>query len=277
MSYTYIYSMATDFEEGLNPGLFSAEIEASSISGSIEIINRMSDVVNVTFDSQLDAPDEVTLSGVVEAHVFIDNTALDEFLGLNDTPNNYVTAGDLYLKVKNDISGVEFYPADATYIRNTIVDETDIQEGYILRYDAVEDHLHYENIGAIIEEFGIFGSRVTVTGSESTSSTTSTTFQEKLTTTIPDLPYGVYRVGWYYQWQIANSNFKFFGQIQQDDDEIIMMHEERPSNAGTWTAQSGFYYLTTSGTLKLDLDFATESTGKLCSIRNTRLEFWRVE
>lgn len=219
-------------------------------------------------------PIDVSLSGVNFVE-YLQNQLY--FTNLGDVPDTYSGSEYLYPRISSTASGIEFAPADATYIRNTIVDETDIQEGYILRYDAINDHLHYENIGTIIEQFGIFGSSATVTGSESVSSTTSTTHQEKLTTTISGLPYGIYRIGWYYQWQQANSNFKFLARIQTDDADTIMTHEERPSNAGSWTSQSGFYYSTVSGAVQLDLDFATESNGKLCSIRNARLEFWRVE
>ena len=220
----------------------------------------------VTIDSTLSGS---SLSEYIDERLY--------FINLNDVPSTYSGSGYLYPRVSSTASGLEFAPADATYIKGTAVDETDITEGYILRYDAVDDHLHYENIGNIIEEFGIFGSSVSVAVDEPVSSTTSIIFQEKLTTTISGLSYGSYRIGWYYQWQIANSNFKFLGQIQIDDVDTIMEHEERPSDASSWTAQSGFYYLTTSGTIQLDLDFASESNGKLCSIRNARIEFWRVE
>jgi len=221
-----------------------------------------------------------TVSGVYPAQDYDLSTKqyIDDnlyFTSLQDTPSVY-SGTQLYARVKADLSGLELDYADATYIKGTAVDETDIAEGYILRYDAIEDHLHYEGIGSIIDEFGVFGSHASTQVEEGMVSTTSTTYQENLTTTISGLPYGIYRVGWYYQWQINNSNFKFFGRIQVNDTDTIMEHIERPSSAGSWTSQTGFYYLTISGTIQIDLDYASESSGKTASIRTTRIEFWRV-
>ena len=306
VDYSYIKSTVDPDSlrlEILDEGNITTEFESVVFNSPDDLALRFTSTLTPTEESYLDAvvsghlgieaylpPQLVFVSDGTGAGFFvtIDSTLsgsslseyIDErlyFINLNDVPNTYSGSGDLYPRVNLTTSGLEFAPADASYIGGTFIDNTDIQEGHILRYDAVNNHLHYESIGAIIEEFGTFGSRVTVTGSESISSTTSTTYQEKLTTTVSGLPYGLYRIGWYYQWQQANSNFKFLARIQVDDIDTIMTHEERPSNAGSWTSQSGFYYNTTSGTVQLDLDFATESNGILCSIRNVRLEFWRVE
>jgi len=219
-------------------------------------------------------PIDVSLSGVSLSQYIQDSLY---FTNLYDVPNTYSGSQYLYPRVNSTVSGLEFAPADALYLNGIVVDNSSLADGYILRYNEDADDLQYESIRNIIrEEYGVFGENATHTESEEESSTTSDLWQEKLSCTISGLEYGSYRIGWRYQWQIDNSNFKFRARLQLNDDFEAMYHEERPANAGSWSGESGFYYVTTSGTLKMDLDFASETTGKTASIRRARLEFWGV-
>jgi hypothetical protein len=233
----------------------------------------------------------------ISTKYYADQGDIDDFLELTDTPTTYSGYADYLVTVNPTETGLMFNNV-ATVVSGNIYHswllglDSDDHEQYVPTdggrgftstvsgvYPIEDYHLttkEYVDF-AVTTLSGLFSGYNQFATSEAESSTTSTTFQEKLTTTISGLSYGAYRIGWYYQWQQVNSNFKFLAQIQVNDTDIIMTHEERPANAGTWTSQSGFYYLTASGTIQADLDFATESVGKVCSIRNARIEFWRVE
>ena len=212
------------------------------------------------------------------------------FVDLDDTPSTLSGLEDLYVRVQSTASGnrlsVDY--ADATYIKGVYVESSEIQDGYLLRYDAYEDHLHYESIGDILDVYGKFGANFNEFITEDPASTTDTTWYTKAILTVSGIPYGFYRIGWYYEWQMNNSNFEFKAQLLItssgigtgiEDTSIIMEHAERPSSATSWSSHTGFYYYnnTVSGTdIDIELQFASSSLGKTASMRRSRIEFWRV-
>jgi hypothetical protein len=165
----------------------------------------------------------------------------DTFLDLNDTPTTYSGYG-----------------------------------GNIVVVNDNEDGLEYTTFSGIC---GIFGNQAIETSSEDTSTTTSTTYQQKLRLSISDIPEGKYRIGWFYEWSMSSSNFRFFGRVQLDDSTDLSEIQIRPSESSWehWHSTSGFKYESlSSGNHTIDIDFKSTHFRKTAGIRRVRLEFWRA-
>jgi len=125
----------------------------------------------------------------------------------------------------------------------------------------------------------IFGSVFIETSDDSISSTTSTSWQEKLQLDLNNIPDGKYRIGWFYEWQMRNGSFDFRCRLQLDDTEDIMNQQQEPQDANSdqWYPASGFGYKTlSSGNHKIEIDYCSSKKNKTAKIRRARLEFWRV-
>ena len=125
----------------------------------------------------------------------------------------------------------------------------------------------------------VFGSYNTNSNSETLSTTTSTSWQQKLRLTTPSLTAGTYRVGWYYEWYYTSASSNFQAQVQIDDTTTIMSHVQEPQDAATSQSLigSGFYIgAFTSGAHNIDLDYRSSSGFATAGIKNVRLEFWRI-
>ena len=126
---------------------------------------------------------------------------------------------------------------------------------------------------------GIYGSEFQQASSDTESSTTATTFQQKLRMTTSSLPSGTYRVAWYYEWKHTNTSHDFVGQVEINDIITIMEHKEEPQDSGDsqYHSHGGFYYHTGSGILNVDIDYSrSSSAGGTAYIRRARLEIWRL-
>lgn len=126
---------------------------------------------------------------------------------------------------------------------------------------------------------GIYGSEFQQASSDTESSTTSLTFQQKLRMTTSSLPSGTYRVAWYYEWKHTNTSHDFVGRVQINDIITIMEHQEESQDSGDsqYHNHSGFYYHTGSGSLNVDIDYSrSNAAGGTSYIRRVRIEIWRV-
>ena len=124
----------------------------------------------------------------------------------------------------------------------------------------------------------LFGANYQTASSETDSSTTSTTYQQKLRMTTLSLPSGTYRIGWYYEAQHRDDRDDFMGRVQINDTTTLMEHqlESKDNGSDQWCPVSGFYYHTGSGVLNIDIDYASSVNAKTSVIRRARLEIWRV-
>lgn len=132
-----------------------------------------------------------------------------------------------------------------------------------------------------------FGTQYQYTDSDAVSTTTSTTFQQKLRLTTASIPAGTYRIGWSYQWNHDSTNNGYEGRVQIDDSTEIMFHQQEPQDSGgtfgtTGTDQqyqlSGFKHISlTAGVHTIDIDYRTNNGANASSIWNARIEIWRVE
>lgn len=124
----------------------------------------------------------------------------------------------------------------------------------------------------------VFGSEFQEDSDDDISSTTSTSFQQKLRLTTGNLPTGKYRIGWSYEYRHTSTTADFRGRIQIDDIITIseIREESKDSGSDQWKPAGGFYFYTGSGVTNIDLDFCRGGGSGTSSIRNARLEIWRV-
>lgn len=122
----------------------------------------------------------------------------------------------------------------------------------------------------------VYGSEFQEASSDTESSTTSSTFQQKLRMTTSSLPSGTYRIAWYYEWRLTITTNDFKAQVQINDTITLMEHQQEPQDSGDdqYNNHSGFYYSTGSGVLNIDIDYS--SGAGTAYIRRARLEIWRV-
>jgi hypothetical protein len=117
------------------------------------------------------------------------------------------------------------------------------------------------------------------TSNDGESSTTSSTWQQKLRLTTGSVPAGKYRIGWYLEGSGDDANIRFEYRVQIDDTTTIMeWHPGFPKkySSGEWQVNGGHYYATLSAASHdIDLDYRNND-GNTTYIRRARLEIWRV-
>ena len=99
--FTYTYSRSGDFTNGLAPGQFATEVSGSSIGTNFLRVDTLGDAVDVVFSVALSGAEQVTLDGLVAAHV--------------PDPVNFITTTNGYIELDSTL-------ADAQSIRLTASD-----------------------------------------------------------------------------------------------------------------------------------------------------------
>lgn len=122
----------------------------------------------------------------------------------------------------------------------------------------------------------IFGKDYTAQASEGESTTTSASWQDKVTLTTPALT-GVYRVNWYVEIKTSASNKFPQARVYNDTDGVELGFGQRTfSNAEIYDNFSGYANVTFTGVAKtIKLQFANTSGGTT-TVRRARLSVWRV-
>lgn len=108
------------------------------------------------------------------------------------------------------------------------------------------------------------------------SSTTSTTYQNKLTLTTDSISSGKYRIGWVYEFTSSKSNF--IAQIIIDGStELQNPNAGSGTKINAWTSASGFDYVNlTDGIHSISINYRSSKNNKQVNIRNTKIELWRI-
>ena len=122
-----------------------------------------------------------------------------------------------------------------------------------------------------------FGAWYGWNSSEAESSTTSTTYVNKVTYTTSTIPAGYYRIGWQFEWRRGSTTNDFRARVQIDNTTDIMEMNEESKDSNSWHPAAGFDIVQlTAGTHTIDIDFAGETTGSTSYIRRARIEFWMM-
>jgi len=145
---------------------------------------------------------------------------------------------------------------------------------------SITDGTNSATVEQLVAGASVFGQNADHAESDGESSTTSTSFQNKLNLTTDTLPVGKYRIGWNYEWNLNSLSDDFEARVQVNNTTDIMEHVQEPKDSGSdqWSNKGGFgvYDLTSEGVLSIDLDYRSPSADT-AKIRRARLEIWRVE
>jgi len=202
--------------------------------------------------------------------MYLFNSLDTAIIDLRDTPSDY--GATKYLK--STISGTEW-----VNIKDLFYDKPEvivISGSLNTHADEIHDNLQsqIDNLQAYSSPYGLSFTNFEEVGPLST---TSVSFLNALDTGNLNVPAGTYRVGWYLEWSISNSSYPFVCRLLMDNETSIMETNIRTPDASSWNVMSGFkYVIVSSGTHYVDVDFKSTKSGKTASIRNIRLEFWRV-
>lgn len=133
---------------------------------------------------------------------------------------------------------------------------------------------------------GVFGTQFNYAESLAISTTTSTTFQNKVTLNLVGLPAGLYRVGVQYGWNHDSIANDFEARFQLDAVNVGQIHKQEPKDAagndpdGTGTTQRylahRLHYLNLNGNHTLTLDYRTDTNNVESSIWDATIEVWRI-
>jgi len=171
---------------------------------------------------------------------------IDTFIGLTDTPSGYSGKGLQLVRVNVGETGLEFVPSGGG------------------TSDAVDND--YEN-----------------TESEGESSTSSTTFQQKLRLTTSVLPSGNYMLQWYAEGRHSDIGDAIEMQIEEDDTTVhgLVRFYSGDSGGTNWIQDfqpfSGHRILEDfSGSHTFDIDYRAVGGGTSAEIRRARITIWRM-
>ncbi|MFH1714696.1 MAG: hypothetical protein ABH857_00655 [Elusimicrobiota bacterium] len=132
---------------------------------------------------------------------------------------------------------------------------------------------------SLIGDYSRFGKSFIYSVSDALSTTTSTTFQEKLSMSAEGLTEGTYRISWSYAWYHTSAFNNFEARLQQDNTTNLMLHTQEPQDAATTQRNyaSGYTITTlTAGNHTFDIDYRTNSNGVTSGIAEARIEIYRV-
>jgi len=201
-----------------------------------------------------------------------------------------VTVGDVNvndgtsdLSVANGLDLLKQGEANALWNANKIngitVDNTDIANGKILKYNSTSGNLEYE-----VDETSasVFGTEYNTNSSLGSSTTSSTTFQEKLSLVIsPAIPAGDYFIGWNFEYQLNNDRSKCEFRIQIDNTTKVLATDPRSGQDDTdgYRHVGGYRsFSLTNATHTIDLDYRrlnSDNNGSV-TIREAVLMLWRI-
>jgi len=186
-------------------------------------------------------------------------------VGLSDTPDSY--SGNRYYI--GTPSGIEWVTLEELFYSQLDVNTiSGALYGYI---ESVHDDFQGQIDGVV------FGLNFQEAEEAGPISTTSKNFSEALTLITSSLPPANYKVGWCFEWNMSNSSYPFVCRVQVDDTTTLMETNIRTPDANSWNVLSGHKCIDlTSGSHDIDVDFKSSKNGKTASIRNIRLEFWRI-
>jgi len=129
---------------------------------------------------------------------------------------------------------------------------------------------------------GVFGNNYIYVESNSESSTTSTSYQDKLILNIPAGLNNSYRIGWCGE-VLGTKEKVMFVRVYNNTDGLTYSNpgfspSEIQTSNNVWSPYSGFIDIEPAGSAKeIIIQWRSNSAGKTAKIRNTRVEFWRIE
>ncbi len=309
MATKYAYSISNDFPNNLVASSeLASEIQISTITGTLSHINTDSDICDIWFDASLVSAEQITLSGVVSAHGGQYPSSEYKVTAGEDVGarKGIYISGSNEIKLaradsENTLPCVGFTESTAASGANAIIWTNDLLDGFSGLTPGAEYYLSQTNAGeitttkpttsGIIVSVGvaktdteldihiirvppelIFGSEYNYAKSGGESSTTSTTWQQKLGLSIPTVPSGTYRAA-------------FTAEIKKTGSgacecRLLVDGTERAfasDNAPAWNVRASFIHpvFAVPNTHELKIEWKA-TPGATAYIRRAKLEFWRI-
>ena len=123
----------------------------------------------------------------------------------------------------------------------------------------------------------VFGTWYGWATSEAQSTTTSTSWQQKLRYSLTGVPAGNYRIGYQWEWRRNATGNDFEASVQIDDTTTVASMNYESKYTNSWHLDQGFYIaVLTAGNHYIDIDYAGESASNTSYIRAARIECYRV-
>ena len=125
---------------------------------------------------------------------------------------------------------------------------------------------------------GVFGSEYNIDSSEGESSTTSTSWQNKLDFDFT-VPSGTYILFWYAEIRMNSTSYSTRARVELDGDTVtpyIGYIEIEPQDTDNWYTFSGHKELSLNGTHDIDIDYCRLGGNGTAYIRKARLTLWRI-
>jgi parallel beta-helix repeat protein len=122
----------------------------------------------------------------------------------------------------------------------------------------------------------MYGTEFQEASSETESSTTSQTYQEKLSLATPSLPAGTYRIGWYCELRSDIAGKRSQVRVQVDNTTDLCYVTKDPGTSEKYSFCGFKYESLSAATHTIDMDYSAAESRMTAYIRRARLEIWRV-
>jgi hypothetical protein len=193
-------------------------------------------------------------------------------------------AGDPHPQYTTAAEASAAAPVQSVFGRvGTVVAQSNDYNATQVSYSNATSGLSATNVQAAIDEVegrvdvleaGVYGTQRVYASSEGESSTSSGTFQTKVTLTTPSVPAGTYRIEWYAEHRQQSTSNSALRRVQLDGVDISNESVEMKDTTN-WVGRSGFYEgALSSGVHTVTIQYATENS--TTRIRRARLSFIRV-
>lgn len=171
---------------------------------------------------------------------------------------------------------------DHNTITNTHNLTTDIDHDQLTNFETDEhfpwqDVVDYVDANAITDATGVWTAvDLSYAESNTLSSTTSTTYQNKVSVTSPAVA-GVYRIGYTMEFNAQQNNKGVQVRLWDNTNSIeLAQNSQQTNNNSNWFTFSGFHYATVPANTAVTFILQYKAGTATCQVRNAALELWRV-
>jgi len=284
----YLILYDFDIDAGSTPSV--SDVEAQVRVNDTSVLNGSPSETSVFADSSIDSRDDINNH---LSHSFISSLSSGDFITVQLRYQNdaaAIFAGGTFKVVKLDgvagAAGVDGEPGPTGSGSNIIIQDEGVNlpntphsiinfvgDGVTATDSTSEATITIPGGG---DGDGTFGSEFYEESSDGESSTTSSSWQEKIEIENLDIgPAGKYRVGWYAEIRNSSTSGSVEARVLVGGTTVALEVLE-PQDGSNYYDFSGFYYYThVSGTVDIEINWRQIDTGT-AYIRRARIEIWRV-
>lgn len=255
MATIFTYSIANDTLNGeLAASALTNEIRANSITIALVGVSQSGDVLTIEFKANLSAAEETELNNIVAAHE--GKRALEDPVKTQWVDNNGNAIGS------TEINGV----------RRLALDLNETLTGPQGAQGETGPQGPQGDTGPA-GPVSVFGTEFQTAESLSESSTTSSSYHQKLRFTTADLPSGQYYVQWNMFARSTDDDMEV--RVQLNDTTTLKFYELDVSSGDVANSLSGVVVLNLSGVNNFDMDF-NDDGGGTAFLSDARFIMWRI-